>query len=388
MILDWLIIGGGVHGVHLAARLIGEGEISPAALAILDPADQLLARWRACTATTGMTHLRSPAVHHIGLDPWALHRLGGKRRQQKQRPFAPPYQRPSLALFNRHCDQVIRRHGLDARHIRDRAARCEVDAGGVTVQTAEGRQITARHVLLAIGASEQPRWPEWAPRAHGRIRHVFEVGFDSWPSPEASVAVIGGGISAGQIALRALDMAREVHLISRHPLRQHQFDSDPGWLGPKHMAGFSREPDPDRRRAIISAARHSGSVPPDVRRALRHATERRDLRWREADVQRLEASADGPTRLHLSNGECVEVDHVLLATGFDAARPGGQMLDGLIEGAGLPCAQCGYPIVGADLRWHPRVHVTGPLAELALGPVSRNIAGARRAGDRIISALR
>ena len=45
--LDWLIVGGGIHGVHIAARLVGESGVSPDRLRILDPYDQLLARWRA-----------------------------------------------------------------------------------------------------------------------------------------------------------------------------------------------------------------------------------------------------------------------------------------------------------------------------------------------------
>ena len=81
------------------------------------------------------------------------------------------------------------------------------------------------------------------------------------------------------------------------------------------------------------------------------------------------------------------MDRVLLATGFESARPGGPMIDHLVRSESLPCAGCGYPIVDACLRWHPRIFVTGPLAELELGPVSRNIAGARRAGDRIVEAL-
>jgi len=52
--------------------------------------------------------------------------------------------------------------------------------------------------------------------------------------------------------------------------------------------------------------------------------------------------------------------------------------------ASLPCASCGYPIVDTALRWHPHVHVSGPLAELELGPASRNIAGARMAADRLV----
>ena len=76
------------------------------------------------------------------------------------------------------------------------------------------------------------------------------------------------------------------------------------------------------------------------------------------------------------------------ATGYESLRPGGSMIDELVATESLPCACCGDPIVDSNLCWHPRIYVTGPLAELELGPVSRNIAGARRAGDRIIDAIR
>ena len=79
---------------------------------------------------------------------------------------------------------------------------------------------------------------------------------------------------------------------------------------------------------------------------------------------------------------------MLLATGFAKPRPGGELVDGLITSASLACAQCGYPIVDESLSWHPRVFVSGPLAELELGPTSRNISGARRAGDRIVKVAR
>ena len=59
---EWLIIGGGIHGVHSAAHLFEGGGVYPEVLRIIDPADGLLARWLACTETTGMRHLRSPAV--------------------------------------------------------------------------------------------------------------------------------------------------------------------------------------------------------------------------------------------------------------------------------------------------------------------------------------
>ncbi len=385
MNLDWLIIGGGIHGVHIAARLIGEAGVQPEQLRIVDPGNQLLERWRACTATTGMAHLRSPSVHHLDLDPWSLKRFAGKAKKRKPPLFIAPYSRPALSLFNAHCEQVVETFGLSDIHIRDRAITCSVDCDGVGVQLVNGHEIAARNLVLAIGAGEQPEWPDWAPKNDARVHHVFNSGFNGWPSSSETVVVVGGGISAAQVALRLLQEGHQVHLVSRHTMREHQFDSDPGWLGPKLMSKFGREQDPDRRRAMISEARHRGSVPPEIRRALRSAIRREQLYWHEGEVKGLNVENDA-LKLQLADDKVVEAERVLLATGFASTRPGGAMIDALIASASLPCARCGFPIVDEALRWHPRVHVSGPLAELELGPASRNIAGARRAGDRLVNA--
>ena len=115
--------------------------------------------------------------------------------------------------------------------------------------------------MLAVGGGEQPEWPNWASRNVSGVHHVFDPSFDGWPSSKETVAVLGGGLSAAQIALRLKKEGHQVHVVSRHAPREHRFDSAPGWLGPKYMVGFNREKDPARRRAIITEARHRGSVP-------------------------------------------------------------------------------------------------------------------------------
>ena len=70
--LDWLIIGGGVHGTHLSNVLIHKHGVPRDRLVVLDPYDEPMERWKHCTNNTGMTHLRSPAVHHVGLKPMGL----------------------------------------------------------------------------------------------------------------------------------------------------------------------------------------------------------------------------------------------------------------------------------------------------------------------------
>jgi len=49
---------------------------------------------------------------------------------------------------------------------------------------------------------------------------------------------------------------------------------------------------------------------------------------------------------------------------------------------------CGYPLVGDDLQWGANLFVTGPLAELRVGPCARNIVGARNAGRLLLAGLK
>ncbi len=385
--LDWLIIGGGIHGVHIATRLIRDADVTPDRLRIVDPGRRLLERWHDCTATTGMSHLRSPSVHNLDTDPRAMQRFAGKTKDRKPGLFAAPYERPSLSLFNAHCATIIDRLDLETLQIRSRATACIPEPDTIRVLLSDQRELRTRNVVLAIGAGEQPARPDWASREHPRVHHVFDPGFDGWPSEQETVLVVGGGISAGHVALRLLDAGHEVHMLSRHPLRAHRFDSDPGWLGPKYTTAFHKEPNPDRRRAVITKARHRGSMPPEMIRAIKRSIHRGRIEWHEGEATSLEDHADGLS-INIDAKPGLIVDRVLLATGFAGRRPGGALVDDLVASASLRCARCGYPIVDESLRWHPGVFVSGPLAELELGPVSRNIAGARRAAERIVAAAR
>lgn len=387
MSLDWVVIGGGVHGVHLAIRLISEARVKPENLRIVDPAKNLLDRWNSCTKITGMTHLRSPSVHNLATEPMSLSVLADSLDVQKSVLFAPPYDRPHLNFFNEHCSRLIQRYSLDDLHIQAKAIECKVDCDGAYVMTCTGEKMSTKNVILAIGAGDRPMWPKWAKNFDKLVHHIFDSEFDGWPKGRETVAVVGGGISAGQVALRLQDEGNIVHLISRHEMREHQFDSDPGWLGPKYMTGFLKEKDVNKRRKIIGKARHRGSVPPDVHNSILQAIDNEEFSLHREGISDLRI-VNEMCEIEFIGGGKIKVDRVLLATGFEKDRPGGDLIDNLIKSASLPCAECGYPIVDEDLCWHPRIYVSGPLAELEIGPSSRNISGARSAAKRIIKAAR
>lgn len=379
--LDWLIVGGGVHGTHLAHVLLARGARHDR-VTVLDPHDGLLARWRECTRAVGMRHLRSPAVHHLGLDPFDLHRFA--HAWAEPRAFVAPYDRPALAMFDAHCDEMIATAKLDSVRRRGTARQIRRAEAGFRVDTDAG-VLETRRVVLALGLGDQRLWPGWALHAQlrgARIEHVFDPGFRRSPVPPGTTLIVGGGISAGQLASAFANDGRDVALWMRHGLRLHQFDSDPGWIGPRYLDGFRREARAERRRELIREARHRGSMPADVAEELEAHVKAGRVRLLNGAFESADAVADGGLVLRTSGGT-IGATHTVLCTGFDPTRPGGGLVDDAIASLGLPCAACGYPVPSKRLEWAPGLFVMGPLAELELGPTARNITGARAGAERI-----
>ena len=385
--LDWLIIGGGVHGTHLSRVLTRRGGLDSERLRVLDPHPEPLARWKACVRNTGMTFLRSPAAHNIDLSPADLHQFA--ESEVKEARYVRPYHRPSTDLFQQHCDAVIDRCDLRALRIEGSAQKISCDAQGVHVETSHG-VLQARRVVLAMGTSDAQNWPDWArtlQNATPIVNHVFDPQYtrdsgEKW----RHVVVIGGGITAAQTAITlARAQPGTVTLLMRHAPRVAQFDSDTCWIGERCLRHFRRTTRSEFRRQIIVRARHRGSMPPDVHKQLKNAERRGQLRVLRGEVCRWDLDPLGyGALLHLQPAAMtLAVDRVLLATGFEQTRPGGSLVDQAVEQLGLRCSACGYPIVDPLLRWHPQIHVSGPLAELEIGPVSRNIIGARLAAQRL-----
>ncbi|MGE0400279.1 MAG: NAD(P)-binding domain-containing protein [Kofleriaceae bacterium] len=379
-LLEWLVIGGGIHGTHLSHVLVTQRGESAERVRVLDRESAPLAVFWRCAEATGMPHMRSAGVHHLDIDPFSLLRFDERTKHRYGR-LVPPYSRPQVSLFRAHCDHVIRTHKLDTLRLTASTSSITKHEHGFRVETSRG-VLDARRVVLALGAGDEVAVPSWA-EAH-RAFHVFHTSFTrEAPISGSSVAIVGGGISAVQLALASSSRGLRPTIVARHALRVHPFDSDPGWLGAKYMSAFRASPN-STRRAQIERARYRGSVPPDLGRALHRAIHRGAVRWVQAEVKELVDHGDSPITLVLDRApDVVTADHLMLATGFARTRPGGRLIDNAITALGLPCASCGFPVVGETLEWTPGLFVTGALAELQLGPTARNIAGARAAGERL-----
>lgn len=381
--LDWLVIGGGIHGTHLAHVLVHQIGFCEDAVRILDPHERLLQAWNQRTQNTGMRYLRSPRVHHIDIQPNSLERFAQEQHSHAADLWIDPYYRPSYALFQEHCQHVIDRYQLDRLHIRGKAWALHRVHNGWCVETASG-QIITRRVLLATGR-QQPIIPDWAApliAQNAPLQHVLSMSFDmQHVAKNAIIMVIGGGISAGQIALKLMQ-DHAVTLVTRRPLRHHDFDSSPCWLGPACLKAF-RQADYPRRRWMIGEARQTGTMAHDIYTELQTALRTATMSHHQSTVQLAAVTNDHRIALTFVNGDMAIVDHIVLATGLKSVMPKQSWLADTIMRYRLPIASCGYPILDHTLCWSEGLYASGTLAELELGPASANIAGAR-AASRIL----
>lgn len=375
--IDWLIVGGGVHGVSVAVRL-REGGWPADAIRILDPHPEPLACWRRRAASVEMGEMRSPAVHHLHPEPSSLMRYAHATGRALEGGRIPP----ALDLFERHATDVIDRAGVPSLVVCGVARRLSrIPTGSWLVETDAGPW-EARRVVLAIGSVERSEWPAWAHGLRQRgaaVSHVFDRGFR--PAKSGAVAVVGGGLSAAHVALAAFERGQPVTWVVRRPPRITDYDADWSWFSGEAMVGFHELRDLRERRALLERSRHRGSVPPAVARRLEVAIAGGAITLVESPLVRATA---WPGRVRLGFvGRNVDVQHVVLATGFARGVPGEAWLGPSAKALGLPRAPCGFPVVDRSLRWAEGLYVCGALGELELGPIARSIAGGQRAAALI-----
>lgn len=392
--LAWLIIGGGIHGTHLAYLLTTAKGVAREQVRVLDPHPEPLARWNRLTANTGMAYLRSPAVHNLGLTADALDKFAASSAGLAYRTYREPYSRPGYDLFQAHARQLINEHALADLWLQGSAQRLIKRKVGWQVETTAGT-LSARRLLLAVGSTAL-NWPAWATALRQQqptapLYHLFEEHFTlATLPPSPHTVVIGGGATATQVACTLAEKRASINsrvtLLVRRPLRKAHFDSEPCWNGPKCLSKFHATHAYADRRAQIVAGRNRGTIPHDVAHAVDRHCQNQALHLQQGEVQQAAVTPDGQLTLTLTNGTTLTTPQVLLATGFQLSRPGGPLVEQAITDYGLPCAPCGYPMLDKQLCWRDGLYVTGPLAELEIGATAPNIRGARLAGERLLAS--
>ena len=386
------IVGGGIHGVSIALRLLREVPTAARHLAILDRHPKPLTQWHRKTERQGMTFLRSPAVHHITSD--ALGIVEYAERHNRTSELAPPYAQPSTQLFSDFCNVVLAELMEHRVYYQFEVAKLRWDKGTgkfpFRLISTDNEGFRSRCVILAIGTDDcayiPPEFMRWQCLYPDRILHAseFSVSEEFGTSP-VKIVVVGGGLTAGTLAKSLSEVGHDVALMARKPLRTEQFDFPPVWLGPKALAEFASEANFQQRYEIIQQNRGEGSITPDIMGALMDAPNIK--LYPETCIHNIVESAQG-LQIETTRDTITDVSRVILATGyqFNLRRYG--FLRELITQYRIPLVR-GLPRLDDDLQLYPIQNLfgSGTIAQLQIGPAAGNIAGASLAYERLREKL-
>jgi glycine/D-amino acid oxidase-like deaminating enzyme len=377
------ILGAGPHGLAAAVHLRqARPDLDVVAV---DPAGAWLARWHEQFARAEIDALRSPIVHHPAPGPYELSNYVNRCELPRS---GLPYDPPTTGVFASFCLDLIAAAELS----RPRATRAEAvrrDGRGLRVVTDDG-DIRANHLVLATNPHRRSI-PDWVWPLLGCRPGLFAFGGDvdlrSLTDLEGErVVIVGGGLTAAHLACGAASRGAEVHLVTRRRLETRNFDTDPGWLGPRFLQAFNDDDDPASRLRSAVAARGGGTIPPWMRARLDALVDQGQLLTHEGcGVRAAGVEADRSAVLALGDQTTLRADQVWLATGTTPDIGAARYLTDLAADAPM---LNGLPVTDESLRLGPHpVHVMGRLATLTLGPAAGNLWGAQRAATRIAKAL-
>lgn len=375
-----LIVGAGPHALTMSRYLASRGRT-----ALVVDEDGWCSRWNARMRRLDIEMLRSHHTQHPDPDHYALARFGGDPIEA----WAGPWSTPTNELFVGFCRQLVAEHRLDDVLVRDRVLRIAPLAGGLRVSTRAGRELIAERVVFATNPMVAAR-PSWAGRAAttappGRILHSDDLDLRGMRLDGERVLVVGGGLTGANIAVGAVRRGAHATLAARRPLVLRVADAESNWHGPARLRPYFAERDPQRRLRMSRAARAATVTPAaawELRAAVQAAAaelleghEVRSIDWRDDGF---DVAIDATTR---------RFDRIWLATGHRPQDLEGSLLADVARAHPATIVD-GLPLLDDACRWPgTNLHVMGALAELQIGPLARNLAGARMAADRILSCI-
>lgn len=395
--IDLAIVGAGPQALTLVTHLLQKKRAMGNRFVVLDPSGQWLRQWQHQFAAYEIPHLRSPMVHHPDPNPYALRAFAESRLDE----LFPPYDLPGTQLFHDFCQEVIRRWQLQDRVIPVQVEHLEpIRQRGqrFRLTMTNGQVLIARRIVLAV-AGWVPQMPPWANKTlpgnypPERLCHSHQVDLRGLRLRGERILIVGSGLTAGHLALGAIARNAQVLMMARRTFYEKLFDAAPGWLGQKYLKGFHAQTCWQTRWQMIRDARNGGSLTPAVLTKLRRLERSGKLSFYEQCEVQSAAWKETTWQVvcnHPEAHDCIShlpIDRIWLATGSTLDIHHWPLLSAVRERYPIADVQ-GLPILDKHLRWPGcNLFIMGGATALHVGPVARNLFGAKLACDRIVPAL-
>jgi len=383
---DVTVVGAGPYGLSTAAHLSQR----PLEVAIFGKPMSL---WRE-HMPEGMllrsywwaTNLSDPQ-HHYGLERYT---------QESKQELTDPLPGAIIAeyglWFQRHAVPQ-----LDQTYVE----LIEWDSGQFHITLTDGRTLTTRAVVMAPGL----HYYTYSPATYAHLppelaSHTFDHHtFDQFVGKR--VAVIGGGQSALETAALLHERGVEVHLVNRHPVHWLAGDSmtnrtlmrrlrypkagiAPGWFnwGLEHMpSAFHRLPRVTKDRLL----RGRGSYGPAGAAWLKPRIQGHVVCHDQQHVLGIKETHGAVTLILSGDGE-IEVEHVMLATGYKVDIKRLPMLHPALLAKVQTYRDA--PVLNSRFESSvPHLYFLGISSLQSHGPLNRFVVGTDAAAKRVASAV-
>jgi NADPH-dependent 2,4-dienoyl-CoA reductase/sulfur reductase-like enzyme len=334
--------------------------------------------------------LRSPYEHHPGVEGYRdcelldfarLHWAHLSRVERREIRMAQAGHRSVVPVdvFEAFCRHVATVHQVGRRTWQATVREVRPSAGAVGVRTDRG-DVTARFVAMCLGEERRAAPASWwgggeRPQQDGRFGYWDEP----VPTGVESVVVVGAGLTAAHLVLKALHDGQRVRWVVRANEERYQCsDVNASFFRAEGRARFDGVPWSDRLGLMRRERR--ASVMFEFRPLLRAAEATGQLTVHRGS----EVTGTAPGCVLLSGGERVAGDHVVLALGTTPS-----IGDTLMPSAAVGALD-GWPDLDERTlayRAAPRVFAVGAAACMVLGPAARNIDGHRVATARVAATI-
>lgn len=403
--------------IERAATFFRHQKKDTLSVCIIDPHSSWMQKWNDSFETLQIEHLRSPALAHPNLfDVNALLAFAVERGREEELYESGLFDRkellplgqsqiglwklPSTRLFRDFCDNLSQR--LKHDFLQGNAVQVEHGNSSrrfqVTVELTQGKHdyniIETDHLILAMGAVGKPIWPSCLSQFRSSP-HVCQ-----WTDMEAvltrsprSVLVLGGGLTAVQVAQRCATQTSQVVLCSRRPLSSRHFDIPIEWFDwrftNKCLFDFYHLP-VEERLALLKGTRGGGSVPPGYMEDLERLEQRGILQRVVGTPNILGGDNDIEDEMHIRTqiaGQSYKFDAIILACGYQPDCEAHSLIRSIQTMHPELEIHGGFPVVTEDLQLAPHIFVAGALSSLHTGPDAANLMGIRRASQIVANAL-